>query len=177
MEQILEEKKETLYAGSCIRTVSGIYVDTLNPDPETINIEDIAHSLSRQCRFGGHLPLFYSVAQHSTWVARELIHSKELAFAGLMHDASEAYLMDIPTPIKSQLNNYKEIEDGLMKVISEKYGFEYPLSKHVKDADQMALELEWNEIMLNKNKDSIFYIMNPEEAKEDFINLFYLFKK
>jgi len=140
---------ENLYTKDCIRTFSGQYVNVFEPDPEKINIIDIAHALSMQCRFGGHLPNFYSVAQHSIVVAS--IVSKEHKIAALLHDASEAYLMDIPRPIKIRLANYKEIEDGLMKVIAEKFGFEYPLSEDVKEADEKRLKIEWNCCMLEKD--------------------------
>ena len=47
--------KENLYTKDCIRTFTGIYMNVFNPTSEMICIEDIAHSLSLQCRFAGHL--------------------------------------------------------------------------------------------------------------------------
>ncbi len=140
---------ENLYTPNCIRTFTGQYVNVFEPDPETIKIEDIAHSLARQCRFGGHLPNFYSVAQHSLNCAY-ITDNKELKLAALLHDASEAYLLDIPRPIKSGLTNYKEIEDKLMMVIANKFGFEYPLPVEVKKVDEIMLETEWYALMLRK---------------------------
>lgn len=142
--------EENLFTPDCIRTVSGIYMNVFEPTVDMICIEDIAHALAMQCRFGGHLPLFYSVAQHSLNCSF-LIDDKELKLAALLHDASEAYLMDIPRPIKNRLANYKEIENGLMVLIAEKFGFEYPLHKEVKKADEIMLQLEWDVLMLNKN--------------------------
>lgn len=111
---------ENLYTPDCIRTFTGIYMNVFEPTPEMICIEDIAHSLSMQCRFGGHLPEFYSVAEHS-WHC-SLMVANEHKLAALLHDASEAYLLDIPRPIKHRLNNYKKIEDNLMNIIAKNLG-------------------------------------------------------
>lgn len=144
-----QEVKENLYEVDCIRTFTGIYMNVFEPTLEMICIEDIAHALSMQCRFGGHLPRFYSVAQHSFYCADSV--SFKYYLQALMHDASEAYLMDIPRPIKGRLTNYKEIENKLMLLIAEKFGFEYPLSETVKWADERMLEWEWRHIMLSEN--------------------------
>lgn len=141
--------KENLYAVDCIRTYTGIYMNVFEPTLEMICIEDIAHALSMQCRFGGHLPHFYSVAQHCVHSVDE--STKENALQTLMHDASEAYLMDIPRPIKNRLSNYKEIENNLMLKIAEKFGFEYPLHEQTKTIDENMLIWEWNSIMLDAN--------------------------
>lgn len=140
---------ENLYTTDCIRTSSGQYVNVFNPDPDTILIQDISHSLSMQCRFGGHLPFHFSVAQHSINVS--YLVPPEYAFAALMHDASEAYLLDIPRPIKNRMPEYKIIEDNLMKVIAAKFEFEWPMDDVIKQADNKALEHEWQEIFLNGN--------------------------
>lgn len=157
---------ENLYTPDCIRTVSGQYVNVFNPDPETILIEDIAHSLSMQCRFGAHLPEFYSVAQHSYSCSLITLGCK---LEALMHDASEAYLLDIPKPIKQRLLNYKEIEDGLMKVIADKFGFTYPLSDDTKQVDEIMLRHEWRNAMLN----SEVVCYDFKTAKNKFLNRFY----
>lgn len=156
---------ENLYTQDCIRTVSGQYVNVFNPDHGTILIEDIAHALSMQCRFGAHLKHFYSVAEHSKLVSDITTGCKLQA---LMHDASEAYLMDIPRPIKLRLSNYKEIEEGLMKVIAAKFRFEYPLSDETKTADESALQMEWKIYMLERNS----FVMQPEVACAMFLHLF-----
>lgn len=101
-----------------IEAASGKKIYFLNPDPEDFDIEDIAFSLSNQCRFNGHVR-FYSVAEHSLWVGSKLpLH---LQLAGLLHDASEAYLSDVPTPVKQCLPDYKKIEANLQKLIDEKF--------------------------------------------------------
>lgn len=140
---------ENLYTPDCIRTFSGQYVNVFDPDPDTILIEDIAHALSQQCRFGGHLPEFYSVAQHS--VLCVVAVPPEHALAALLHDAGEAYMLDIPSPIKNRLPDYKKYEDNLMQVIAKKFGFQYPLHEEVKKTDKMLLEKEWRKLMIEIN--------------------------
>lgn len=164
------EQEENLYTPNCIRTVSGIYINVFDPKPEMICIEDIAHSLTYQCRFGGHLPKFYSVAQHSLNCSF-LIDEPELKLAALLHDASEAYLLDIPKPIKSGLSNYKEIEDRLMKVIAERFGFEYPLNDKIKKADEQMLWVEWDYLMLGKGTWK-FESHDQWKTKENFLQMF-----
>ncbi len=89
-----------------------------------------------------------------------------------MHDASEAYLLDIPSPVKKKLQNYSEIEDRLMMLIAQKFGFSYPLNQDVKDADKLMLEMEWNSLMISKNTQ--FYCQTNDEAKQSFLESFRL---
>lgn len=101
--------------GDWMQTRSGKMFYALDPRPEDICIGDISHALSLLCRFGGHCNEFYSVAQHSVHVAEMLPH--HLKLSGLLHDATEAYLVDVPRPIKKALTNYSTIEDRLAEVI------------------------------------------------------------
>lgn len=132
-----------------IRTYSGFYIDPLNPNPDAIQIRDIAHALTNQCRFAGHTHRRFSVAQHSIMVADAVPEEHKLA--ALLHDASEAYLLDIPTPVKAALSGYMEAEDRLMKVIADKFGFKWPLHISIKEADKKALEWEWHNCVVNDN--------------------------
>ena len=161
---------ENLYTPGCIRTFTGKYFNPCKPDADLICIEDIAHALSMQPRFGGHLPVFYSVAQHCIKVA-ELVDT-DLKLAALLHDASEAYLIDVPRPVKEQLSNYKKIENTLMAVISGKFGFDWPLHDDIKEADEIRLEREWEVYMLNS--DPLLWVkpMSFEAAKRVFIQAF-----
>lgn len=161
---------ENLYTPNCIRTFTGIYMNVFEPTIDMICIEDIAHALSNQCRFGGHLPEFYSVAQHSL-LCSQLVSDK-YKLQALLHDASEAYLLDIPSPIKRSLSNYKEIEDKLMLLIAEKFGFNYPLEKPVKNIDKKLLELEWNTLMLRNNPIGNFTCWSSAYAKINFLDMF-----
>ena len=157
---------ENLYQPDCIRTYTGVYIDVFNPKIEQIKIADIAHSLSNQCRFAGHLPYFYSVAQHSINCA--YIVSPTHKLAALLHDAAEAYILDVPKPIKSRMPIYNELEDNLMRLIAEKFGFEYPLDKAVKDADKIALEWEWRKLMLKGNNG----LIDPLKIESTFMETF-----
>ena len=159
---------ELLYVDNCIRTYSGIYMNIFEPTLDMIDIEDIAHSLSKQCRFGGHVSKFYSVAQHSVMCSRGV--NKKYKLQALLHDSPEAYILDIPTPIKKHLTNYKEIEDNLMQLIAQKYNFKYPFDKEIKIIDKKMLEFEFNEVMLNKsiNIDS----WSQKKAKKIFLQEF-----
>lgn len=166
---------ENLYTPNCIRTVSGIYINVFEPTMDMICIEDIAHALSYQCRFGGHLPKFYSVAAHSLNCAY-LMEDDSLKLAALMHDASEAYLLDIPRPIKQRLSNYKEVEDGLMTLIAKKYGFQWPLHPEVKKVDEQMLQAEWDCLMLNKETWN-FPTKDEYATTKDFISMFKYFSR
>ena len=154
-----------LYTPDRIRTYTGRYIDPLNPTPEDIHIEDIAHALSHQCRFGGHTTLFYSVAEHSLDVLSRVNADR---LAALLHDASEAYLLDIPSPVKYRLPGYREAEDRLMAVIAEKFGFHWPLSAEVKNADREALVYEWEAFVLRGGVEPI----SPDRIKYDFLRAF-----
>lgn len=161
---------ENLYTPNCIRTVTGIYMNVFEPTAEMICIEDIAHALTYQCRFGGHLTKFYSVAQHSLNCSY-LINDDKNKLAALLHDASEAYLLDIPSPIKKGLSNYKYIEDKLMAVIAEKFGFDYPLHDEVKESDKIMLELEWDCLMLGKDSHKL-ETKDEWDIRNDFMRMF-----
>lgn len=162
-------KEENLFTPDCIRTFSGLYMNVFEPTLEMICIEDIAHALSMQCRFGGHMQTFYSVAQHSCSCALNM--PDEYKLQALLHDASEAYIIDIPSPIKKGLSNYKEIENRLMKLIAEKFGFVYPLEKPVKEIDRAMLKLEWYNLVITKSEQ--FECWSNQLAKSKFLSYYY----
>lgn len=108
-----------------IQTYHGGSISLENPNPDDIQIEDIAHALSLICRFTGHVKQHYSVAEHCVLQATYAMNKtrdKNLALWGLLHDAPEAYLGDVSTPLKSMLPHYKVLEDNMMDVIGRKYG-------------------------------------------------------
>jgi hypothetical protein len=167
---------ENLNAVRSIRTISGKYVNVFEPDPDTLLIEDIAHALSNQPRFGGHLPKFYSVAQHS--VLCHMVAKEKDKYNALMHDVSEAYLLDMPKPIKMEMPDYNKIEDNLMTVLAKKFNFEYPKNKEVERVDHLLLEWEWEVLMLGDTSNHTnIPCLTPKKAKEHFLNLFYMHQK
>jgi hypothetical protein len=122
-------------------TVTGIEIELLNPKKSDIQIEDIANGLSLECRFGKQISRFYSVAQHSILVSALCPH--DLKREGLLHDASEAYLGDVSSPLKALLAlTYKPIEYNFELVIFEKYGLDISRLPEVKKYDLMAYRME-----------------------------------
>lgn len=110
---------DTSRKGNSILTYTGIYFWPLDPKISEINIQDIAHALSRICRFNGHIEGFYSVAQHC--VLCSWLCSEENKLYGLLHDSAEAYCCDLPSPIKINLKKYKKMENRILAKICKKY--------------------------------------------------------
>lgn len=133
-----------LSRGDWMQTYAGKQFFPLDPRPEDICIEDIAHALSNLCRFGGHVSQFYSVAQHSVLVAGLL--PARLALAGLLHDASEAYMVDVPRPLKVALAEYQKLEKRLQAIIARKFdvNFTHPF---IKRADNILLMTEARDLL------------------------------
>lgn len=125
---------------SRITTYTKIDFDALNPSPEDIRIEDIAHALSMMTRANGHFPQFFSVGQHSIQCCREALarnYSPRVAMACLLHDASEAYISDITRPVKKFMTMYLQIEDQLQKLIYEKFISEEPTEDEARLVDNI----------------------------------------
>lgn len=141
-----------LHTPNSIRTIGGRYLDAMNPKPGQISIGDIAFGLSRVCRFAGHTRKFYSVAQHSCDVCDMVPDSLKLQ--ALLHDASEAYIGDLPSPIKQLLPDYQVLEQRIMEAIAKKFNFPWPLHPMVKNADTFYLEYEWVQGVLNNRLDA-----------------------
>lgn len=125
-------------------THTGQKFDPLALDPAIFDIRDIGRALAYQCRYNGHLPCFYSIAQHSVMVADML--PDELKQWGLLHDATEAYMGDVVFPVKALLPEFKSIENKVLACIVEKFGLNpKDEPKEVKQADLVALAWEmWN---------------------------------
>jgi 5'-deoxynucleotidase YfbR-like HD superfamily hydrolase len=136
-----------------IMTYTGALFDLVAPTADMVRIEDIAHATSQLCRFTGHTQHYYSVAQHCVLVSYLVKGKPRLKFAGLMHDAQEAYVNDIASPLKRCLPGYKKMENVIERVITEKYGLRFPMPQAVKDADRKALALEAKKFMLLPWKD------------------------
>uniref|UniRef100_A0A6M3JGC0 Phosphohydrolase n=1 Tax=viral metagenome TaxID=1070528 RepID=A0A6M3JGC0_9ZZZZ len=133
------------YDGHWITTYTGKKFHFLNPQPGEICIEDIAHALALTCRFGGHCREFYSVAEHSYRVA--MIVDKKDKLAALLHDAHEAYLHDVPRPIKHDIIGYADIADRIQKVIHKSFSAIVYYPDHLKFADDVLLATEARDIM------------------------------
>lgn len=123
-----------------ISLLSGARFNYNKPEESDVTIDDIASALSNVCRFSGHLPRFYSVAQHLVNTSR--IVSPENAFTALMHDTAEAFTNDLPTPLKWTLPIFKELETKIESAMGQKFGFEFPYPPEIKEADTLMLMLE-----------------------------------
>lgn len=127
---------------SWLGTNSGQVINLLDPDPNNITIEDIATGLSNHCRFNGQLKTWYSVAEHSIRVM-ELV-PKHLKKQALLHDATEAFICDVPTPLKRMLGeHYEAIEVRLAAAIGEALNVELVnLDETVHQADRIMVVTE-----------------------------------
>jgi hypothetical protein len=166
-----------------ITTFSGIRFWPLLPNPADIRIEDIAHALSNQCRFGGHAREFYSIAEHSVRVSQ--LCRPEDALWGLLHDASEAYLSDVLAPMKElpQFDAYRAAERSLQGTIATRFGLSTEQPRSVTEADRAILEIEIRDLLIptggrqpgrppHKNKLAITNPWQPRIAKARFLSRF-----
>ena len=142
--------------GGWIQTFTGKAFPVLDPRPDDVVIDDIAHALSMLCRFTGHVRTFYSVAQHCVLVAevvrRFQPENRPLHLAALLHDAAEAYIQDLPRPIK-RLNGirafYKPVEEVVEEAIRARFFVPTAVwgSPAIKVADEMLLRTECRDLM------------------------------
>jgi uncharacterized protein len=128
-----------------IQTYTGKAFRPLDPAPGSIDIRDIAHSLSLLCRFNGHCGTFYSVAEHCVRISDYV--PQQHAMWGLMHDAAEAYISDLPRPVKRQIPDFVRFEDDLLQRIMAHYGLPWPMPAEVKRADDLLLATEMRDLM------------------------------
>ena len=132
--------------GGWMQTYTGRKFYPADPQPDMIDIRDIAHALSHVARFAGHTDEFFSVGQHSYMMSLRFVDPK-LSLEALLHDATEAYLGDVPSPLKALLPDYKVLEKKLDAVIREKFGLPPEMSPTVKDRDVEALFWELHYLM------------------------------
>jgi hypothetical protein len=127
-----------------LATNTGKIIDLLDPNIDEITIGDISNNLAKMCRFNGQLKEWYSVAEHCVHVAEMLPDKFKLQ--GLLHDAAEAYICDVPTPLKRMLGEqYAQIEERIAKVIGQKFGVDLVnLPGIVKQADRAMVVSERN---------------------------------
>jgi len=133
--------------GPWLLTVTGRRVYYVDPRPGDYCVEDIAHGLAIESRFGSQAPIPYSVAQHSCLVVAILEWMDPRTdpltlLAALFHDSPEAYMKDLPTPLKGLLGKYRRIERGMMEAIKEGFGLPGRFPSAIKDADLRALATE-----------------------------------
>lgn len=130
-----------------ISLLSGAQFNYNDPASSDVTIDDLAASTSNICRFAGHLPRFYSVAQHLVNASRVVEGitgdiANGAVFDALMHDTAEGFTNDLPTPLKWAFPAFKELETSIESAMSKKFGFEFPYPAVVKEADTIMLILE-----------------------------------
>lgn len=134
-----------------VETFTGGRFRPFDPAPEDVHLADIAGGLAHICRFGGHCRPFYSVARHSLYVSEELADQPTRVQAyGLLHDAGEAYLGDVPRPIKLQLDGFEQAEDAILSAVWRAFDLPAPTDEEwatVMAADDRLLAYEADELL------------------------------
>lgn len=176
-----------------IQTFNSRSFKPMLPEASDLDPLDIAHALSNQCRFSGHCKHHYSVAQHSilvSIVAEYLLpknvsdeETMQTARAGLLHDASEAYLVDIPSPLKQlpEFAPYRAAEKRLERLILKRFSLPEELPAAVKQADLILLSTEKRDLMVEPPEPWIdlpeplertIQTMTPQQAEQRFLERF-----
>lgn len=161
-----------------IRLHSGRKFHFLKPSSRDICIEDIAHNLSRICRFTGASKRFYSVAEHAVWCSR--MAPEEHRFTVLNHDDAEFVMGDVNSPLKSLLPQYKAIERQVESVICAKYRIPFPFPAIVKEIDLRMLVTEMRQLLSRKDWKKIPFVpfdielpcWDSARARHEFLKAF-----
>lgn len=169
--------------GDWVQTFTGKAFWPLDPRPEEVCIEDIAHHLSMKARYNGGCHTFYSVAEHSILVAQCV--PPEFRFAALLHDASETYLPDVAGPIKPHIPGWREIEDRVDQAIATRFGIPWPIEPLIKFTDYRILHNERLAVLSegpawtrqeSEPLDVRIDFLSPREAEKEFLTCFSLYK-
>lgn len=139
--------------GGYVETYSGGRFYPFDPRPADVRIEDLAHGLAHTCRYSGQCQVYYSVAEHSLHVARELRregHGPRVQCYGLFHDAAEAYLPDLPRPIKAEFDAFVDLERSILEAVWPALDLRAPTTDEwdaVMAADDRLLHYEAGELL------------------------------
>jgi hypothetical protein len=170
-------------ANNWMMTSTGVRYWPTCPSAHDVRIMDIAHHLSRICRYtGAIIPEHYSVAEHSVLVSHMV--PPVWAFEGLMHDATEAYCNDLSRPMKTDLPDYRRIERRNWLVICEKFGMDPELPPCVHEADVRVYLAEREQIMPPITQEDgyslhykpapvVIHAFAPNRAKRLFLDRYY----
>ena len=163
-------------SGPTILLRSGNYFDLQDPSASRFEVTDIAHALSNICRFTGHTKQFYSVAEHSVLCSYLVPHEDRRV--ALMHDAAEAIIGDVSSPLKSLLPDYKSVEHRVEQAVWSRLGLPPTLPPSVKVADRRALAMEQRVCMGNgddwgygeptDDDCALIRFLSPEDARAAF---------
>lgn len=172
--------------GDWLQTYSGVKFWPLDPRPADIRIADIAHALAHTGRYNGHAKRFYSVAEHSVLLSHH-VGVKDRMWA-LLHDAGEAYLSDVPRPLKrflrlsDNLQTYEEAEQAVLNAVAERFCLPWPIPSYIGMRDTQLLLGErtqvYNHLMdweLDGSAEPLnvsLYFWSPETAERAFLDRF-----
>lgn len=168
-----------------IQTYSGGSFDYTAPRPDDVKLIDIAEALSKQCRFAGHTTRFYSVAEHSFKMSC-MFDDQHLAQLALLHDAAEAYVVDLPRPLKQYLRRlerwaapvklllrmfgvvtYDDVERSAAQAIGDRFLLDLVnLPPEIKHADRVLLATEKRDVMAPGDRDAEWIGGLPEPLKD-----------
>lgn len=159
-----------------LQTFTGGRFHPLDPHAQELDVRDIAHALSLLCRFNGHCRQFYSVAEHSVRVSR--LTPPRHARWGLLHDAAEAYVSDLPRPVKQLIPTFSKIEEGILSVVATRFQLGWPIPASVFEADRVLLATERRDLIVPTSDDwglsvpplpTRIHPMDPAEAERAFL--------
>jgi 5'-deoxynucleotidase YfbR-like HD superfamily hydrolase len=181
MTQATAEHVDLERKGDWIQTFTGLVYYPTDPRPEDIDIIDVAHALSNQCRFTGHVKTFYSVAEHSCR-ASDIVPDK-YKLEALLHDGTEAYCTDVAKPLKrsDEMKGYRDIEERNWLCFAAKYGLPEKMSQEVKKADEIMLFTEKRDLMSVARREWDYFVAalpdrifpwTPEQSRENFLRRF-----
>lgn len=181
-----EERFHTVVdRGGWVQVYSGNKFYPNDPRAEDFSIVDIAHCLSMQCRFAGHIEEFYSVAEHSVNVSNLCLPENKLA--GLLHDGSETFISDIVSPAKRQLPDYAVMEKRIQETVYTKFGLPVEHNDDVKRADLIMLYTEARQLLKpspeqwmdddTPSAEITLKCLAPKQAKELFLDTYHQINK
>lgn len=154
-----------------IQLSNGRLLDIVEPDPNAIDLDVLADGLARTCRFTGQGNAFYSVAEHSVLVARQLQRDRPgerpLHLWGLMHDAAEAFICDLPGPFKhvGEMHFYRHVEAKLLLAVADRFGLPWPPPKEsIKAAEALVFSLEMESLFGKDATRRLPVFKTPQEA-------------
>jgi uncharacterized protein len=162
-----------------LNTYTGRKFFPLDPDRDQIDIRDIAHALAAKNRYAGMTASPFSVAQHSVILSR--LVSRENSLWALLHDASEAYLPDVPRPLKRLpiMAPYREAEERLMRAIADRFGLSWPEPSEVKELDGRMIPTEAAQVFSRRHPEwhnrvdpipgVVIRCQRPEVAERSFL--------
>lgn len=155
--------------GTTIKLYSGGTYDFANPRVEDIHIEDIAHALALQCRYNGHVPRHYSVAEHSVRVS--WLCPPKLMLKALLHDSGEAYCGDITSPLKHMPGFKEPYEQAALSLVARAFSIEGPIEDPEvmrQDKAILAPEGEWR-----RSNGNLDFGWSADLAEHSFLQRFH----